>query len=100
MERQNRRKVRKGKVVSNRMKKSVVVSIERVYQHPLYRKLVKKTSKVIAHDEENKCRIGDLVTIIETRPLSKQKRWRVSEITQSAHGEPAAVSLEEEGGSL
>ena len=90
MERQNRRKTKKGVVVSDRMNKSVVVSVERKFQHPLYRKLVKKTSKVIAHDEENRCRVGDLVTIVETRPLSKRKRWRIGEIVSSAGDETFA----------
>ncbi len=83
MDRLNRRKTKRGVVVSNKMDKSVVISVERVIQHPLYRKLVKKTSKVVAHDEENRCRIGDFVTIVETRPLSRRKRWRVGEISSS-----------------
>jgi small subunit ribosomal protein S17 len=97
MENRNRRKVRKGVVVSDRMDKSVVVSCERVFQHPLYRKLVKKTSKVVAHDEENRCRVGDVVTIVETRPLSRRKRWRIGEIMSSAKAEePSPIGSEEE----
>ncbi len=83
MERLNRRKVRQGIVVRTKMDKSVVVSVERVFQHPLYGKLVRKTSRVIAHDAENRCRAGDIVTIVETRPLSKHKRWRIREITST-----------------
>jgi small subunit ribosomal protein S17 len=83
MDRQGNRKVKKGVVVSNKMDKSVVVSVERVLQHPLYRKLIKKTTKVVAHDEENRCQVGDEVTIVETRPLSKRKRWRIGEISLS-----------------
>ena len=83
MDRRNRRKVRKGIIVSNKRDKSVVVSVERVFQHPLYRKIVKKSSRVIAHDEENRCQVGDVVTLLETRPLSKRKRWRIGEITSA-----------------
>jgi small subunit ribosomal protein S17 len=98
MDRQGRRKVKKGVVVSNKMDKSAVVSVERVFQHPLYRKLVKKTSKVIVHDEENRCQMGDEVTIVETRPLSKRKRWRIGEISPS-RGEEKQIpdSVEGEG---
>jgi small subunit ribosomal protein S17 len=96
MNRENRRKVKRGIVVSHKMDKSVVVSIEKTFQHPLYRKLVKQTTKVIAHDEDNSCRTGDEVTIAETRPLSKRKRWRVTEIT-SASGEERQVMNGVEG---
>lgn len=96
MESRSQRKTKKGVVVSDRMDKSIVVSVERRIQHPLYRKLIKKTSKVLAHDEENRCRVGDVVTIVETRPLSKQKRWRVEEITISA-GEETTIPDGAEG---
>jgi small subunit ribosomal protein S17 len=98
MESRNRRKVRKGVVVSDKMDKTVVVSCERVFQHPLYRKLVKRTDKVVAHDEENRCRVGDSVTIIETRPLSRRKRWRVSEVVSAVQTEaPSPGGAEGEG---
>ncbi len=73
-----------GKVVSNKMDKTVVVTVERKFPHPLYEKQVKKTKKFYAHDEENKCNEGDIVRIRESRPLSKLKRWVVVEIIQSA----------------
>lgn len=72
-----------GKVVSNKMDKTVVVAVERKFPHPLYGKQVKKTKKFYAHDEENKCKEGDIVRIRESRPLSKLKRWVVVEIIQS-----------------
>lgn len=75
-----RRKVRVGEVVSNKMDKTVIVKIERKIMHPLFKKFVKKTKKLYAHDEDNKCKLGDTVQIVETRPLSKTKRWRVSSI--------------------
>lgn len=74
------RKVQVGKVISDKMDKTVVVAIETLVRHPLYGKIVKRTKKFKAHDEENKCRIGDKVRVMETRPLSKEKRWRVVEI--------------------
>ena len=80
----NLRKTRTGKVVSNKMDKTVVVAIEDNVKHPLYNKIVKKTVKFKAHDEENVCNIGDRVLIMETRPLSKDKRWRVVEIIAKA----------------
>lgn len=73
-----------GKVISNKMDKTVVVAVERKFPHPLYEKQVKKTKKFYAHDEENKCNEGDIVRIRESRPLSKLKRWVVVEIIQSA----------------
>jgi len=73
-----------GKVVSNKMDKTVVVAVERKFPHPLYEKQVKKTKKFYAHDEENKCKEGDIVRIRESRPLSKLKRWVVVEIIQGA----------------
>lgn len=74
------RKVRTGSVVSDKMDKTVVVAVESRRQHPLYGKTIKHTRKFKAHDEENNCRIGDTVKIMETRPISKDKRWRVVEI--------------------
>ncbi len=80
----NLRKTRTGRVVSNKMDKTVVVAIEDNVKHPLYNKIVKKTVKFKAHDENNTCNIGDRVLIMETRPLSKDKRWRVVEIITKA----------------
>ncbi len=80
----NDRKVRIGKVVSDKMQKTVVVSVERLVQHKLYKKSVKQTTRFKAHDENNDSQIGDIVKIMETRPLSKDKRWRVVEILQKA----------------
>lgn len=79
-----KRKVRIGKVVSNRMSKTVVVTVERLFRHPTYQKTVKRTSKLYAHDEKNECQIGDRVKVMETRPLSRQKRWRVLEVVEKA----------------
>jgi small subunit ribosomal protein S17 len=84
MEKRNLRKERTGLVVSDKMDKSIVVQIERRYKHPVYGKFVKKTSKFIAHDEQNECNIGDTVRIMETRPLSKNKNWRLVEILERA----------------
>lgn len=78
------RKVRVGKVVSNKMDKSIVVTVERRVKHRLYKKFFKKTTKFMAHDEKNECTIGDMVKIMETRPLSKMKRWRLVEVVQKA----------------
>ena len=80
----NLRKERIGIVTSNKMEKSIVVSIERKEKHPLYGKFVKKTSKFIAHDNDNECNEGDRVRIMETRPLSKNKNWRLVEIIERA----------------
>jgi small subunit ribosomal protein S17 len=82
MEERNLRKEKVGLVVSNKMTKSIVVSVERKIKHPKYGKFVKKTSKFMAHDENNDCKIGDLVRIAETRPLSKDKCWRLVEIIE------------------
>lgn len=71
-----------GKVLSDKMDKTVVVAVTRLYQHPVYKKTVKKVTKFKAHDEENRCKVGDTVSIIETRPLSKDKRWTVLEIVE------------------
>ena len=78
------RKTRIGKVVSDKMDKTIVVAIEDSVQHPLYKKVIKRTYKLKAHDENNECRIGDKVTVMETRPLSKDKRWRLVEIIEKA----------------
>ena len=80
----NLRKVRTGKVVSNKMDKTIVVAVENHVKHPLYGKIVKKTYKLKAHDEKNECNIGDTVKVVETRPLSKDKRWRLVEIIEKA----------------
>lgn len=81
-EERNLRTVRTGKVVSNKMDKTIVVAIERRVQHELYKKGMKQTIKFKAHDENNECNIGDIVKIMQTRPLSKQKRWRLVEILE------------------
>lgn len=78
------RKVFVGKVASNRMDKSISVVVERRFRHPLYGKYVTKSSKFMAHDEENACNVGDMVKIMEMRPLSRQKRWRMVEIVKKA----------------
>ena len=80
----NLRKERIGMVTSNKMEKSIVVSIERKVKHVLYGKFLKKTSKFVAHDEENSCNEGDTVRIMETKPLSKNKNWRLAEIIERA----------------
>ncbi len=80
----NLRKQRTGQVVSNKMDKTITVKVERRLMHPLYGKFVKRSNKFFAHDEENACNIGDLVRIMETRPLSKNKRWRLVEILEKA----------------
>ncbi|WP_353684007.1 30S ribosomal protein S17 [Thermodesulfovibrio sp. 3907-1M] len=74
------KKILKGTVVSDKMDKTVVVSVERIFQHPLYKKTIKTKKKYKAHDEENKCKLGDMVEIIESRPISKTKRWKVLRI--------------------
>lgn len=78
------KQVRSGVVVSNKADKTVVVKVERKFQHPIYHRTVKNSKKYMAHDETNACAIGDLVKIVETRPLSKNKRWAVLEIVQKA----------------
>jgi small subunit ribosomal protein S17 len=80
----NLRKERVGKVVSNKMTKSISVAIERKVKHPIYGKFMKKTTKLMAHDEQNTAGIGDTVRVMETRPLSKNKRWRLVEIIEKA----------------
>ncbi len=84
MEKRNYRKSRTGHVVSDKMDKTVVVSVERKVKHPVYGKFIKKTTKFHAHDEENQCNIGDYVQIMETKPLSKNKRWRMVSIIEKA----------------
>ena len=84
MTERGRRKVRVGKVVSDKMDKTVVVAVESVSRHPLYKKIIKQTNKFKAHDENNKSRLGDIVEIMEMRPLSKQKRWRVVSVLEKA----------------
>lgn len=84
METRNNRKTRTGKVTKNKMEKSIVVAIERKVAHPLYKKYFKRTTKFYAHDEKNEAGIGDTVKIMETRPLSKLKRWRLVEIVKKA----------------
>ncbi len=80
----NLRKERTGAVVSNKMEKTIVVAVKRKVKHPIYGKFVNKTTKFVAHDEENTCKEGDLVRIMETRPLSKRKNWRLVEIIERA----------------
>jgi len=80
----NLRKTRTGRVISDKMDKTIVVAVEDHVRHPLYKKIVKKTYKLKAHDENNECGIGDTVRVMETRPLSKDKRWRLVEIIEKA----------------
>ena len=84
MEERNLRKTRTGKVVSDKMDKTIVVAVEDHVKHPLYNKIVKRTHKLKAHDENNECKVGDTVKVMETRPLSKDKRWRLVEIMEKA----------------
>ena len=84
MESRNLRKERIGQVVSNKMDKSITVAVQRKVKHPIYGKFIGKTTKFTAHDEKNECTIGDTVRIMETRPLSKNKRWRLVEIIERA----------------
>ncbi|MCG8698830.1 MAG: 30S ribosomal protein S17 [Bacteroidales bacterium] len=84
MEKRNLRKERVGVVVSNKMNKSIVIAVKRKEKHPIYGKFVNKTSKLMAHDEKQECNIGDTVRIMETRPLSKNKCWRLVEIIERA----------------
>ena len=84
MEERNLRKVRTGKVVSDKMDKTIVVAVEDHVKHPLYKKIVKRTYKLKAHDENNECNVGDTVRVMETRPLSKDKRWSLVEIVEKA----------------
>ena len=84
MSERNLRKTRVGKVVSDKMDKTIVVAIADNVKHPLYKKIIKRTVKLKAHDENNECRIGDRVEVMETRPLSKDKRWRVTNIIEKS----------------
>ena len=84
MEERNLRKTRVGKVISDKMDKTIVVAVQDNVKHPLYCKIVKKTYKLNAHDENNECRVGDRVKVMETRPLSKDKRWRLVSIVEKA----------------
>lgn len=84
MEERNLRKTRVGKVTSNKMQKTIVVAVEDNVSHPLYKKIIKRTYKLKAHDENNEAQIGDTVRVMETRPLSKDKRWRLVEIIERA----------------
>lgn len=84
MSERNMRKVKIGKVVSDKMDKTIVVAVEESIKHPLYKKIVKRTQRFKAHDERNECTIGDRVEIMETRPLSKDKRWRLVNIVEKA----------------
>jgi len=88
-----KRKIRFGHVINNRMDKTVVVAVETPKRYPLYKKTIKRVVKYKAHDEKNECRVGDLVRIVETRPLSRHKRWRVAEIMTK--GEVAEVQPQE-----
>ncbi len=90
---EKKRKTRFGRVVSDKMDKTVVVAVETPKRHPLYKKTIKKVVKYKAHDKNNECRPGDMVRIVETRPLSRQKRWRVAEIITK--GEVVAVQPKE-----
>ncbi|MBI4186229.1 MAG: 30S ribosomal protein S17 [Chloroflexi bacterium] len=92
---QEKRKTRIGRVVSNKMDKTVIVAVERAERHPLYRKVLRKTTRYKAHDEKNECKPGNRVRIVETRPLSKDKRWRVAEIITKAEAvevKPAEIA--------
>ena len=78
------RKIRMGTVISNKMDKTATVLMERLIEHPLYHRVVKRSKKFLAHDENNECQIGDKVVVVETRPLSKRKKWKVAEIVERA----------------
>ncbi|HHW20549.1 MAG TPA: 30S ribosomal protein S17 [Thermodesulfovibrio thiophilus] len=80
-------KILKGTVISNKMDKTVVIAVERVFQHPFYKKTIKTRKNYKAHDEENRCQIGDVVEIIESRPISKEKRWKVLRIIKEGEGQ-------------
>ena len=92
---EGKRKTRVGHVINNRMDKTVVVAVETLKRYPIYKKTIKRDIKYKAHDEKNECGLGDLVRIVETRPLSRQKRWRVAEIIKK--GEVAEVKPQEIG---
>lgn len=84
MKERGQRKIRKGKVVSNKPNKTIIVQVERLVQHPKYKKFIKRRSKLYAHDEKNECQMGDVVEVIESRPLSRLKRWRLLSIVEKA----------------
>ena len=84
MSERGQRKIRVGRVVSNNMEKTVVIAVDRLVQHPLYGRYIRRTTKLMAHDEDRACQIGDVVRVMETRPLSKQKRWRLLDIVKRA----------------
>ena len=84
MTERGRRAERLGRVVSNKMEKTVVVAVESRFQHPVYKRVVRRTKRYKAHDEQNTCQVGDIVRIRETRPISKHKRWRLVEVVQRA----------------
>src|SRR5689334_7994363 len=96
---ENKRKTKVGRVVSDRMDKTIVVSVERLARHPLYKSVIRLTTKFKAHDETNDAHVGDTVLIEESRPLSATKRWRLVEVVQRAgdHGAPAELALISEG---
>jgi small subunit ribosomal protein S17 len=93
---EQRRKVLLGEVVSNRMQKTITVKVERRVRHPIYERIVKRSKKFHVHDEHNQCRIGDRVRVIETRPLSKTKRWRLLEIVRRRAGTDVTPVTEHE----
>ena len=78
------RKIREGRVLSNKMDKSISVAVERLVKHPIYGRYVRRTTKLMAHDEEQTCQVGDIVRVVETRPTSKRKRWRFVDVVQRA----------------
>jgi small subunit ribosomal protein S17 len=80
----NKRKVREGWVISNRMDKTIVVAVERYFRHPRYEKTIRRTLKLYAHDDKNECQIGDKVQVMESRPLSRMKRWRLLQVLEKA----------------
>ncbi|MBI5179547.1 MAG: 30S ribosomal protein S17 [Nitrospinae bacterium] len=90
---QHKRKTRVGQVVSNKMDKTIVVKIERKMLHPVFKKFIKRTKKYVAHDKDNKCQVGDVVEIEETRPMSKTKRWKVVSIVSSIRSEHDTASV-------
>ncbi|HDJ23541.1 MAG: 30S ribosomal protein S17 [Candidatus Aminicenantes bacterium 4484_214] len=94
-EKKSKRITRIGTVVSANMQKTVVVMVERQVQHPLYKKFIRRKKKYLAHDEYEKCKIGDVVRIVETRPISKRKRWRIQEIIGLSPSKEKEKSLEE-----
>jgi small subunit ribosomal protein S17 len=95
MKERGRKKHQEGIVISNKMDKTVVVKVERLVRHLRYKRMVKRITKFYAHDEENKCEIGDKVLILETRPLSKLKRWKVVKIIEKSEGLPLEEEKEE-----